>query len=69
MAMTQGRRTAALAGVITLTSLDGALLFKHGSQLIFGVQARQWGFGFLAVSVLLLGFVVATMVTSQKPKP
>ena len=59
----------ALANSAMFLSFGASRLFKHGSELVFGLQARTWGFVLLGLAIVGLAGAIGVLVSSQKPRP
>ena len=56
----------ALSNSVLLLSLGASNLFKHGSEHIFGLEARTWGFALLGISILGVAVASAVLVEAKK---
>jgi len=54
---------------VVMLSMASGFLFKHGPELIFGLQARTWGFGVLGLMIVSLTFAMVIFVTALKQRP
>jgi hypothetical protein len=61
-------RVIGLALSAVFGSSAAGRLFKHGSELVFGLEARTWGFATLALAVICIGGAIAVMVQPDKPQ-
>jgi hypothetical protein len=55
-----------MANSAVLLSMASGRLFKHGSELIFGLEARSWGFAVLGLAIVGTGAGIAALVTSAR---
>ena len=66
----KAKRLLVVAPAISSVSaaIAAGLLFKHGSELVFGLQARTWGFAVLALSLFCIAGAIAVLMQPHKPE-
>lgn len=62
------QKAAVLFCTFPATGLATLFLFKHGSELVFGLQSRTWGFGMLALQVCLVVALLSLMLKPDTPQ-